>query len=150
MSATIERGSATRITIEALVDADPKTVWHAWNSPEAIRQWNTPTAEWHTTRSSVDLREGGHFSSRMEAKDGSMGFDFAGTFTKVVPYRQIDYRLGDGREVTNEFIAEHEGVRVKVTFDAETENPLEQQRDGWQAILDSFARYAGHARGHAQ
>lgn len=150
MSATTEHGSATQITIEAFVHADPKTVWHAWNSPEAIRQWNTPTEEWHTTHSSVDLREGGRFSSRMEAKDGSMGFDFAGTYTKVVPYRQIDYRLEDDREVTNEFIEEHAGVRVKVTFDAEMENPLEQQRDGWQAILDSFARYAGQARARAQ
>lgn len=143
MSAT---ASATKITVEALVRATPEAIWHAWNSPEAIKQWNTAVEDWHTTSSTVDLREGGSFSSRMEAKDGSMGFDFAGTYTKVVPHRQIDYRMADGREVTNEFIDGSDGVLVRVTFDAETENSLEQQRYGWQAILDSFARYAELAR----
>ena len=145
MSAT-QQGTATKITVEATIKADPHAVWVAWNSPEAIKQWNTAVESWHTTSSSVDLREGGRFSSRMEAKDGSMGFDFAGTYTKVAPHTQIDYQMDDGREVTNEFIEEGDSVRVKVTFDAESENPLEQQRYGWQAILDSFARYVEGVR----
>ena len=146
MSAATQQGSTAKITVEAAIKADPRAVWVAWNNPEAIKKWNTAVETWHTTSSTVDLREGGRFSSRMEAKDGSMGFDFAGTYTKVVEYRQIDYRMEDGREVTNEFIEEGDSVRVKVTFDAEAENSLEQQRYGWQAILDSFARYVGGAR----
>ena len=145
MSVATQQGS-TRITVESTVKASPEAVWHAWNNPEAIKQWNTPAEEWHTTSSEVDLREGGRFSARMEAKDGSMGFDFAGTYTKVVAQRQIDYRMEDGREVTNEFIEASDGVLVRVTFDAEMENALDEQRYGWQAILDSFARYAETAR----
>ena len=130
-----------QITIERLVKAPLTAVWAAWNDPADIVQWNAAQADWHTTRSTVDLREGGTFLSRMEAKDGSMGFDFGGTYTRVVPQRAIDYRLGDGREVQNLFVEQPDGVQVTVTFDAETEHPPEFQRQGWQAILDSFGRY---------
>ena len=139
MSAT---ASVTKITVEALVKAAPEAIWHAWNSPEAIKQWNTAVEDWHTTSSTVDLREGGSFSSRMEAKDGSMGFDFEGTYTRVVPQRAIEYRMGDGREVQTEFVEQADGVLVRSTFDTESENPAEMQRAGWQAILDNFRRYA--------
>lgn len=97
--------------------------------------------DWHTTHSTVDLREGGKFLSRMEAKDGSVGFDFEGTYTRVVPHQAIGYRMSDGREVQSEFIDRPEGVLVKSTFDAESENPPELQRAGWQSILDNFGRY---------
>ena len=131
-----------KITVETLVNADPSTVWDAWNTPEHIQQWNTAQEDWHTTSSAVDLREGGTFSSRMEAKDGSVGFDFEGTYTRVVPKQVIEYRMSDGREVKVEFVERSGGVLIKETFDAETENSPELQRQGWQAILDNFARYA--------
>jgi len=103
-------------------------------------KWNTPTPEWHTTSSTVDLREGGAFSSRMEAKDGSFGFDFAGTYTKIVEHKLIEYAFGD-RAARVEFSEGAGGVTVKVGFDAETENSLEQQQAGWQSILDSFKQH---------
>jgi uncharacterized protein YndB with AHSA1/START domain len=130
-----------KITIETLVKAPLTAVWSAWNDPADIVQWNSAQEDWHTTRSTVDLREGGTFLSRMEAKDGSVGFDFGGTYTRVVPGRVIDYRMGDGREVQNEFVERPDGVQVTVTFDAETENSPELQRQGWQAILDNFGRH---------
>ena len=105
-----------------------------------IKQWNTASEDWHTTQSKVDLREGGAFSSRMEAKDGSFGFDFAGTYTKIVPHKLIEYSFGDRVGVV-EFVTGTQGVTVRSTFDAEAENPIEQQRQGWQAILDSFAEH---------
>jgi uncharacterized protein YndB with AHSA1/START domain len=130
-----------KITVETLVKATPGKVWDTWNNPSDIRQWNTPQADWHTTQCAVDLREGGKFLSRMEAKDGSMGFDFEGTYTCVVPNQTIEYRLSDGREVKVEFLERPDGVFVQETFDAETENAPELQREGWQAILDNFGRY---------
>lgn len=130
-----------KITIETVVRADLDQVWQAWNTPEDIKQWNTAQEDWHTTHSSIDLRECGKFLSRMEAKDGSFGFDFEGTYTRVVPKQVIEYRMGDGREVQSEFVERADGVLVKSTFDAESENPPELQRAGWQAILDNFGRY---------
>jgi uncharacterized protein YndB with AHSA1/START domain len=130
-----------KITVETLVKADPEKVWNAWNSPEDIKQWNSAHESWHTPTSTVDLREGGTFSARMEAKDGSAGFDFGGTYTRVVPGQVIEYRMGDDREVTVEFVEGADGVLVRETFDAESENSPELQRQGWQAILDNFGRY---------
>jgi uncharacterized protein YndB with AHSA1/START domain len=135
----IERGAQLKITIETLVKADLNTVWAAWNNPEDIKQWNAASDDWHTTESSVDLREGGKFSSRMEAKDGSAGFDFEGTYTRIVPQKIIEYRLEDGRDVKVEFKEGADGVLVRETFEAESENDPELQRRGWQAILDNFA-----------
>lgn len=141
------------ITVETIVKADLNTVWAAWNNPEDIRQWNAASDDWHTTRSTVDLREGGKFSARMEAKDGSAGFDFAGTYTRVVPQKTIAYRMEDGRDVRVEFAGVARGVLVRETFEAESQNDPEYQRRGWQAILDNFARHveakdtAGTARG---
>jgi uncharacterized protein YndB with AHSA1/START domain len=130
-----------QITVETVVNANLKQVWDAWSNPTDIKQWNSAQDDWHTPRSSVDLREGGKFQSRMEAKDGSEGFDFEGTYTRVVPHSAIEYRMSDGREVKVEFVERPEGVFVKETFDAESENPPELQRTGWQAILDNFRRH---------
>jgi len=129
-----------KITVETNVKAPVSKVWNAYTTPEDIKRWNTASEDWHTTSSVVDLREGGAFSSRMEAKDGSFGFDFAGTYTRVVPNERIDYLFGD-RTGTVEFITGESSVIVLVTFDAESEHPVEQQRQGWQAILDSFAKH---------
>ena len=137
-----------KITVETVVNADLNQVWDAWNNPTDIKQWNSAQDDWHTTRSSVDLREGGKFQSRMEAKDGSEGFDFEGTYTRIVPHKILEYRMSDGREVKVEFVERAEGVLVKETFDAETENPPELQRTGWQAILDNFRRHVEAKRLH--
>jgi uncharacterized protein YndB with AHSA1/START domain len=138
-----------KITIETLVNADLNAVWNAWNDPDDIKEWNAASDDWHTPSASVDLREGGRFSARMEARDGSMGFDFEGTYTRVVPRELIEYRMSDGREVQVEFTESDGGVRIRETFDAETENDPEFQRAGWQAILDNFARHV-EAKGAAR
>jgi uncharacterized protein YndB with AHSA1/START domain len=129
-----------KITVEVLVNAPIAKVWDAYTTPEDIKQWNAASEDWHTTQSTVDLRVGGAFTSRMEAKDGSFGFDFAGTYTKIVPHQLIEYTFGD-RAGAVEFVPDANGVTVRSTFDAETENPAEQQRQGWQAILNNFARH---------
>jgi uncharacterized protein YndB with AHSA1/START domain len=130
-----------KLSVQTAVQADLNTVWAAWNDPEEITRWNAASDDWHTPRASVDLREGGKFCARMEARDGSEGFDFEGTYTRVVPRRLLEYRMSDGREVRVEFSEEAGRVRVRETFDAESENPAELQRQGWQAILDNFARH---------
>lgn len=129
------------ITIEATVKAPIDRVWAAWNDPRAIEQWNAASPDWHTPRASVDLREGGKFTSRMEARDGSMGFDFEGIYTRIEPNRLIEYTMGDGRKVRVEFAAAGDAVSVRETFDAEDTHTAEQQRQGWQSILDNFARH---------
>lgn len=136
-----------KITIETRVAAPVAAVWKAWTTPEDIVQWNTASDDWHTPRASVDLRVGGVFSSRMEARDGSMGFDFEGTYTEVVPQQRLVASFG-GRELRVEFIEEAGVVTVRETFDAEETHSIDQQRAGWQAILDRFARHveAGQAR----
>ena len=135
-----------KITVETAVKADLDKVWSAWNSPEDIKRWNAASDDWHTTAASVELREGGKFSARMEAKDGSEGFDFEGTYTRVVPRKLIEYRMDDGRQVAVEFSEQPGRVLVRETFDAETQNAPEMQREGWQAILDNFARHVEGAR----
>ncbi len=129
-----------KITVESFVKAPVAEVWRAYTTPDDIKQWNTASNDWHTTKSTVDLREGGQFSSRMEAKDGSFGFDFAGTYTRIIPNERIEYSFGDRGGVV-EFAPCEGGVTVRVTFDAETKNPEELQRQGWQAILNNFARH---------
>lgn len=129
-----------QITVETLVQAPIAAVWSAYTTPDDIKQWNTASDDWHTTQSSVDLREGGAFSSRMEAKDGSLGFDFAGTYTKIVPHALIEYSFGD-RVGLVEFLNGTQGVTVRVSFDAESTHPVEQQRQGWQSILNNFAKH---------
>jgi uncharacterized protein YndB with AHSA1/START domain len=134
-----------KITVESIVRAPVDVVWRAWTTPDDIVQWNAASDDWHTTKASVDLRVGGAFSSRMEAKDGSMGFDFAGTYTQVVEHRLIECAFGE-RQLRVEFLHGPDGVTVRETFDAETTHPVEQQRQGWQAILDRFARHVERRR----
>jgi uncharacterized protein YndB with AHSA1/START domain len=129
-----------KITVSTVVAAPVHEVWRAYTTPEDIKAWNTASPDWHTTAAAVDLRPGGKFSSRMEAKDGSFGFDFAGEYTKVVHLELIEYAFGDRTGVV-EFNDGPGGVTVCVTFDAEQTHSEEQQRTGWQAILDSFARH---------
>ncbi len=128
------------ITIETLVRAPMDKVWRAYTSPEDIIQWNAASDDWHTTSSSVELRVGGIFSSRMEAKDGSFGFDFAGTYTKIIPNELIEYAFGD-RTASVQFMQTSDGVNVRITFVAETEHSVEEQEQGWQSILNKFASH---------
>jgi uncharacterized protein YndB with AHSA1/START domain len=128
------------IKVETRVVADIATVWNAYTTPEDIMAWNAASDDWHTTRATVELINGGHFSSRMEAKDGSMGFDFAGTYTRIVPYAVIEYEFGD-RHARVDFVEDPEGVTVTVAFEPESEHPEEMQREGWQAILTNFKRH---------
>ncbi len=136
-----ESSDIMKITVEKLVNADIESVWRAWTTPDDIKQWNAASDDWHTTKASVDLREGGAFSYRMEAKDGSMGFDFAGTYTRIETHRLIEASFLGERMLNVAFEASPEGVMVRETFDAEETHPMEQQREGWQAILNNFARH---------
>lgn len=133
--------SAKSITIETTVKAPIDTVWKFWTTPEHITQWNSASDDWHTPRATNDLKVGGRFTARMEADDGSMGFDFEGTYTRVEPMKHIAYTMEDGRNVTVDFTEEGTKVRVTETFDPESGNPIDMQRAGWQAILDSFQKY---------
>lgn len=131
-----------QITISAKVKAPAEKVWELWTSPEHITKWNAASDDWHTPRAENDLRVGGRFLSRMEAKDGSFGFDFTGTYDEVEPLKRIAYTMDDGRRAIIDF-NENEGVIEIITvFDAETQNSIDMQRAGWQAILDNFKRYA--------
>ncbi len=132
---------ATVITIETTVNAPIEKVWQYWTTPEYITQWNAASEDWHTTKAENDLKVGGKFSSRMEAKDGSFGFDFGGTYTEVVPQQKVAYTLDDDRKVSITFTQTPDGVKVVENFEAETQNTEELQRTGWQAILDNFKKY---------
>jgi uncharacterized protein YndB with AHSA1/START domain len=136
----ISKDITMKITVETVARAPIAKVWSAYTTPEDIKQWNTASADWHTTTASVDLRVGGAFTSRMEAKDGSVGFDFAGTYTKLIPHELIEYSFGERSGIV-EFIPTEQGVTLRVTFDAESTHSIDQQRDGWQAILNNFAKY---------
>lgn len=130
-----------KITVATTIAAPIKKVWDSYTQPEHIMQWNNASADWHTPKATNDLRVGGMFLSRMEAKDGSVGFDFTGTYTVVVPYERTEYVMDDGRTVSNTFTAIGDQTQVTTIFDPETENPLEMQKAGWQAILDNFKKH---------
>lgn len=135
------RGLHMKITVETTINAPVAEVWRAWTTPEDIKKWNAASDDWHTTAATVDLRVGGQFSSRMEAKDKSAGFDFTGTYTCIQPLERIEATFGD-RGLVVEFLSQTpEKTLVRETFDAETVHPIEMQRAGWQAILDNFARH---------
>lgn len=135
----------TRLTVEATVNAPVANVWKAWNAPEDIMQWNTPDPGWHCPSSENDLRTGGKFKNRMEARDGSFGFDFEGVYDKVESHKEISYTMSDGRKATTLFTEQDGGTHIATTFDPETENDPEFQKQGWQAILDNFVKYVGSA-----
>lgn len=130
-----------KITVETLVRSDVGKVWSAWTTPSDINQWNAANDNWHNPRSENDLRVGGQFCYRMEAKDGQMGFDFEGTYTRVVPQQVIEYVLADNRTVTVTFEPVDGGVRIVETFEAEDANSAELQKQGWQSILNRFSVY---------
>ena len=130
-----------KITVGTNVNAPIEKVWDIWTNPKHIINWNTPSKDWHTTFAENDLKVGGQFKSTMAAKDGSMSFDFEGVYTSLEHHEKMEYRIADGREVT--ILFDDLGDRVKITesFDPENANPLEMQKGGWQAIMDSFKNY---------
>lgn len=130
-----------RIHIESLINAPIESVWESYNNPDDIVQWNQASEDWHCPSSINDLKVGGKFKNKMAAKDGSFEFDFEGTYTEITPYNSISYLLGDNRETDIKFKDENGKTRVIIDFDAEETNPLEMQKEGWQAILDSFKNH---------
>ena len=129
------------ITIETTIDAPVEKVWEYWTKPEHITKWNNASDDWHTTRSENDLRAGGKFLARMEAKDGSVGFDFGGEYDAITPNEYIEYTIGDGRKVETFFNSDGNKTKITETFEAEDTNSIEMQKGGWQAILDNFKKY---------
>jgi len=137
----METAEKTIITIENTINAPVEKVWENWTTPEHIVRWNNASDDWHTTRAENDLRVGGSFLSRMEAKDGSFGFDFGGVYDAVTTNDYIEYTLGDGRKVQTTFTPQGNKTNIVVNFEAETTNSVEMQKGGWQAILDNFKKY---------
>jgi uncharacterized protein YndB with AHSA1/START domain len=131
-----------QITVTAQVSLPPEQAWEAFTTADAIMQWNQASPEWHCPSAIVDLRVGGAHVARMEARDGSFGFDFEGTYEEVVAPNAVTLRLDDGRRARTTFVRDGVGTRVTTIFDPEAQNPIEMQRDGWQAILDSYAAFA--------
>lgn len=130
------------ITVQAVINAPVIKVWECWTGPEHIIHWNSASNDWHTTKAENDLRVGGKFMSRMEARDGSVGFDFGGEYTKVEKFKWIESTLGDGRKLRVHFESVGNGTRVTESFEAEQENSVELQQTGWQSILNNFRKYA--------
>ena len=137
----MEATNTSMITIQTVVNAPVEKVWAYWTEPQHITRWNAASDDWHTPFAENDLRPGGKFSSRMEAKDGSFGFDFGGTYDAVEEHKYIEYTIGDGRKVEVHFSNEGIATTVVENFEAETTNSEEMQRTGWQSILDNFKRY---------
>jgi uncharacterized protein YndB with AHSA1/START domain len=131
----------TLVTVEATVNAPVEKVWECWNDPRHIIHWCKASDDWHTPWSENDLRTGGNFTSRMEARDGSFGFDFGGTYDEVKTHERIAYTMGDGRKVKVLFAPQGNGTKITETFEAESTNSIEMQRNGWQAIMDNFKKY---------
>jgi len=131
----------TKITVETTVNAPVEKVWKSWSEPQHIKNWCAASEDWHAPKAENDLRTGGTFSTRMEAKDGSFGFDFGGVYDNVKKNELIEYTMGDGRKVNVAFSSSGDQTKIVETFDAEATNPVEMQRGGWQAILDNFKKY---------
>lgn len=131
----------TKITIQVTVDASMEKAWEAWVEPKHIVNWGFASPDWHCTKAENDLQPGGNFVSRMEAKDGSFGFDFGGVYQNVEKHKLISYILDDTRKVEIVFKEQDGKVLIVQTFEAESENPIEMQRNGWQAIMYNYKKY---------
>jgi len=132
---------STQITVQATINADRKKAWDYYTSPQHITQWNFADPSWHCPSAENDMRLGGKYKARMEAKDGSFGFDFEAKYLELVDGQKFTYEIPDGRKASVDFIENGNSTDVVVTFDAEKTNPVEMQRGGWQAILDNFKSY---------
>ncbi|HTS45288.1 MAG TPA: SRPBCC family protein [Puia sp.] len=137
----METAAVKTITIEATIKATVNKVWKYWTTPEHIVKWNYASDDWHSPFAENDLRTGGKFLARMEAKDGSFGFDFGGVYDQIKVNELITYTIGDGRKVTITFADKGNETKLTETFEAENTNPIEMQKGGWQAILNNFKKY---------
>lgn len=137
----MEANTPLKITVTATVNANREKVWAFWTQPEHITQWSSASPDWHTPFAENDLTAGGKFKSRMEAKDGSMGFDFGGVYDEVVPHQLISYTLEDGRKVRVMFADQGQQTEITEVFEAENQNPADMQQAGWQTILNNFKSY---------
>lgn len=133
--------AAENITVETTVKSDINKIWNTWTQPKHIKKWNSPSDDWHTPKTENDLRKDGRFNSRMEAKDGSFGFDYPGIYDEVVPNQKIKYTIDDGRKVEITFEQHNDRVLVTEVFEPESQNSVDMQQQGWQAILDNFKTY---------
>jgi uncharacterized protein YndB with AHSA1/START domain len=138
----METAEKTAITVETMVNAPVEKVWRHWNEPKHITQWCQAADDWHAPFAENDLKVNGKFKTTMAAKDGSVSFDFEGVYDTVQQHKRIAYTMADGRKVNITFSEEGNKTRVVETFDPESENPVEMQRGGWQAILDNFKKYS--------
>jgi uncharacterized protein YndB with AHSA1/START domain len=130
-----------RVTVQTTIHAPMEVVWTSWLEPRHIEKWNAASDDWHTPKAINEIREGGHFIYTMAARDGSVSFDFSGTFVDIIEHKKIVTRLDDDRSVWVSFEDREEGVLLTETFEIEDENSEELQRMGWQAILDNFKKY---------
>jgi len=137
----METQEKTVLTVQNTVNAPVAKVWEYWSKPEHIKHWCAASDDWHAPKAENDLRVGGNFSTRMEAKDGSFGFDFGGVYDAVDTNKYIEYTMGDGRNVKVWFTDEGNSTKVVESFEAENTHSLEMQQGGWQAIMDNFKKY---------
>jgi uncharacterized protein YndB with AHSA1/START domain len=142
----METGKKETITVETTVHAPVEKVWKYWTEPEHIKRWSNASDDWHAPVAENDLRVGGKFLTRMEAKDESFGFDFAGVYDDVRNHELISYTMGDGRKVEITFVGQDSDTKVIETFEAEDTNSIEMQKTGWQSILDNFKKYSEAAQ----
>ncbi|MCC5916409.1 MAG: SRPBCC family protein [Cryomorphaceae bacterium] len=133
--------STQKIAVSARIHATSNIVWDCYTLPKHITKWNSPSDDWICPRASNDLRVGGKYFARMEAKDGSMGFDLEGIYDEIIHEEKLLFTLTDGRKIEVEFTKYEDGTNVVITFDAETQNPIEMQRNGWNTILNNFKVY---------
>jgi uncharacterized protein YndB with AHSA1/START domain len=141
----METMEKTKVTVETTVNAPVEKVWDAWTNPRHITQWCSASDDWHAPHAENDIRKGGKFKTTMAAKDGSVSFDFEGVYNTVEPNKRIEYSIADGRKVSVDFVKQGNATKITETFETETENPVEMQRGGWQAILDNFRKYVEKA-----
>lgn len=130
-----------KLTVKAEINSPIEKVWNAYTKPKHITQWNQASEDWCCPRAENDLKVSGKYNARMEAKDGSFGFDFEAVYDEVEPNKKLSYNMADGRNATTEFISEGNKTKISTTFDPENQNPIEMQQDGWQAIMNSFKNY---------
>lgn len=137
----METANKTKITVEATINAPVEKVWKLWNEPQHITKWCAASDDWHAPKADNDVRVGGKFSTTMAAKDGSFSFDFGGVYTKVENNKVIEYTMGDDRKVWITFSDNGNSTKIVEIFEAESQNPIEMQQGGWQAILNNFKKY---------
>jgi uncharacterized protein YndB with AHSA1/START domain len=138
----METANKTSLTVETTVNAPIQKVWDYWTKPEYITKWNAASDDWHTPWAENELKVGGKFKARMEARDGSFGFDFEGTYNDVQDQKYLEYTIADGRKVQVSFSSQAEATKVVETFEAEDTHSIEMQKEGWQAIMNNFMKYA--------